>query len=223
MSLMVIAITVGGFAKSYYLGSYFHAPALPLTTRIHGAAFTAWVIFFLAQTMLVASHRTDVHRKLGWIGAALAAFMCVIAIKTAIMAVHAAVVCCNAELARGFLIVPVSDVIVFGILVGCAVAYRRDAIAHKRLMLLATLAILDAATGRWPLRIIQSGAWPYAYGHPRRHHPRRGCLRHCRPPAARARLRVRRSADRRRTRGARGHQVDACMESVREHLRRMTM
>jgi uncharacterized membrane protein len=28
-------------------------------------------------------------------------------------------------------------------------------------MLLATLAILDAATGRWPLRVIQ--AWPYAY------------------------------------------------------------
>jgi hypothetical protein len=163
MSLVVIAIAFAGFAKSYYLGAYFHAPALPLITKIHGAAFTAWVSLLLVQSTLVASHRTDMHRKLGWIGAALAAFMCVITIKTAIIAVHAAVVCCNAELARGFLIVPLADVIVFGVLVGFAVAYRRDPTTHKRLMLLATLAILDAATGRWPLRIIQSGAWPYAY------------------------------------------------------------
>lgn len=163
MSVVVIAITFAGFAKSYYLGSYFHAPALPLTTKVHGAAFTAWVALLLMQSTLVASGRTEIHRKLGWIGAALAAFMCVIAIETAIMAVHAAVVCCNAELARGFLIVPLSDVVVFGVLVGSAVVYRRDPSTHKRLMLLATLAILDAATGRWPLRIIQSGVWPYAY------------------------------------------------------------
>lgn len=98
MSLAAIAIMVAGFAKSYFLRSYFPNPQpLPLTTRIHGAAFTAWVVLLLVQSTLVASHRTDVHRKLGWIGAALAAFMCVIAVKTALMAVHAAVVCCNAE------------------------------------------------------------------------------------------------------------------------------
>ncbi len=163
MAVAVIAITFAGFAKSYYLGSYFHAPALSLTTRVHGAAFTAWVALLLAQSTLVAVRRTDIHRTLGWIGAALGAFMCVIAVKTALMAVHAAVVCCNAELARGFLIVPLADVIVFALFVGGAVLYRRDSGTHKRLMLLATLAILDAATGRWPLRVVQSGAWPYAY------------------------------------------------------------
>jgi len=163
MAVAVIAITFAGFAKTYYLGSYFHAPALSWTTRVHGAAFTAWVALLLVQSTLVAARRTHIHRTLGWMGAALGAFMCVIAIRTAIVAVHAAVLCCNAELARGFLIVPLADVVVFAVLMGSAVLYRRDPTTHKRLMLLATLAILDAATGRWPLRIIQSGAWPYAY------------------------------------------------------------
>src|SRR6185295_3481667 len=54
-----------------------------------------------------------------------------------------------------------ADAVVFGVLVGYAVVNRRDTGTHKRLMLLATLVILDAATGRWPLRIIQ--AWPYTY------------------------------------------------------------
>lgn len=73
---------------------------------MHGAAFTAWVLLLLTQSTLVAAHRTDIHRKLGWIGAALAVFMAGIAVRTALVAVHAAVVCCNADAARGFLIIP---------------------------------------------------------------------------------------------------------------------
>jgi len=162
MSLAALAIMFAGFAKTYFLRPYFINPQpLPLTTQIHGAAFTAWVVLLLAQSTLVAAHRTDIHRKLGWLGAALAAFMAIIAVNTAVVSVHAAVVCCDAELARGFLIVPFADVIVFAVLVGSAIVYRRDSATHKRLMLLGTLAILDAATGRWPLRIVQ--AWPYAY------------------------------------------------------------
>jgi len=162
MSLAVIAITFAGFAKSWFLRPYFDNPrALALTIQIHGAAFTAWVVLLLAQTTLVAVHRTDVHRKLGWIGAALAVFMCAIAVKAAILATHRDVLCCNADAARGFFIVPVADVAVFAVLVGCAVAWRRDPATHKRLMLLATLSILDAATGRFPLRAIQTS--PYAY------------------------------------------------------------
>ena len=98
MSVAVIAMTFAGFAKTWFLRPYFENPqALPLTTRLHGAAFTAWVLLLLVQTTLVAAHRTDIHRKLGWIGAGLASFMVVIAVWTAITAVHAAVVCCDAE------------------------------------------------------------------------------------------------------------------------------
>jgi hypothetical protein len=161
MSLAALAIMFAGFAKTWFLRSHFHPEPLTLTVRLHGAAFTAWVLLLLVQTTLVSARRTDIHRKLGWIGTGLAAFMMVIALDAAVIAVHAAVVCCNADLARAFLLIPIADVIVFGALVGCAVIYRREPGTHKRLMLLATLAILDAATTRWPLQFIQTSKYGY--------------------------------------------------------------
>jgi hypothetical protein len=49
-----------------------------------------------------------------------------------------------------FLAVPLFDVVLFGGFVATAVARRRDAQAHKRWMLLATVNLLAAAIARWP-------------------------------------------------------------------------
>jgi hypothetical protein len=50
---------------------------------------------------------------------------------------------------RAFLSIPLGDMITFAALVGAAVALRRRADAHKRLMLLATITILTAAVARF--------------------------------------------------------------------------
>jgi hypothetical protein len=47
--------------------------------------------------------------------------------------------------------------LIFGILVGCAFYYRRKIDIHKRLILLATIAILPAAVARIPLTFIETG------------------------------------------------------------------
>jgi hypothetical protein len=41
--------------------------------------------------------------------------------------------------------------LVFGTLVALAIVYRQHAETHKRLMLLATISLLDAAVARWPV------------------------------------------------------------------------
>jgi hypothetical protein len=53
-----------------------------------------------------------------------------------------------------FLIVPLGDMLVFGILVGAALYYRRRLDIHKRLMLLAAAAMLPPAIARIPLSVI---------------------------------------------------------------------
>jgi hypothetical protein len=45
-------------------------------------------------------------------------------------------------------VIPLASVVVFSILVGLGLYYRRRADAHKRFMLLATIALLPAALGR---------------------------------------------------------------------------
>jgi hypothetical protein len=50
---------------------------------------------------------------------------------------------------------------VFVVLVGSALYYRRRPETHKRLMLLATISILDAATARWPFTFVTASTWAY--------------------------------------------------------------
>jgi hypothetical protein len=71
MSLAAVATTFFGFARTYFLRSHFQTQPLPTLLKIHGAIFTGWIVLFLAQTTFVAARRTDIHRKLGWVGAVL--------------------------------------------------------------------------------------------------------------------------------------------------------
>ena len=48
--------------------------------------------------------------------------------------------------------------LLFGLFVGLAVAWRRDSGSHKRLMLLATINLLEAAFVRFPIELITNGA-----------------------------------------------------------------
>lgn len=145
-----------GFAPTYYLGFFGGGPSATITgepftalVHLHGALFSAWVVLFVAQTALIASHRVAVHRRLGVAGAAIATAMIV---AGTVLAVDTA--------ARGsapagmdplaFLAIPVFDMIVFAILIAAALAHRRDRETHKRLMLLAYIGIIVPAIARLP-------------------------------------------------------------------------
>jgi hypothetical protein len=161
MSLVMAAVVFAGFARTYFLRSFFHPEPLAPLVKLHGLIFTAWIVLFIGQTTLVAARRTDVHRRLGWLGAGLAAALIVVAWFTALAAVRHAVQVGDAEAARAFLAIPIGDIIVFATLIGAAFVYRRASATHKRLMLLGTLTILDAAIQRWPLHFIQTTTWGY--------------------------------------------------------------
>lgn len=73
------AVTVfAGFARTYYLRPFFDPKPLVTILHLHGLVFTSWVVLLVVQTALVAKRRTDVHRRLGVAGAALAALMVVV-------------------------------------------------------------------------------------------------------------------------------------------------
>jgi hypothetical protein len=53
-----------------------------------------------------------------------------------------------------FLVIPLGDILMFSILVAAGFYYRRQSETHKRLMLLATIAILAPAIARLPFAFI---------------------------------------------------------------------
>lgn len=155
MAAALVVTVFAGFARTYYLRPYFDAASLPPLLHLHGVVFTSWLVLLLAQTALVAAGRTDIHRRLGVAGVVLAALMVCVGVATAVIRAKAAEVPPGSPSPLVFLTIPLGDMVVFGTLVGAGFYFRRRADAHKRLMLLATIAILPAATARLPFAFIQ--------------------------------------------------------------------
>ncbi len=150
MSFAMVAAVFIGFSRSYYLKSAYDTPQLPLLFHVHGLLFTGWMLLLIAQTGLVAMRRTPVHRRLGVAGGVLALLMTVAAGAMTIDLARRSVGAAPNDAALAFVIVPFFSVIVFPILVGTALFYRRQSEIHKRLMLLATLEIATAGVARIP-------------------------------------------------------------------------
>src|SRR5882724_11694678 len=75
MAILIFATVFLGFARTYFLAGVFHAPLPNILIHLHGAAFSSWIALLITQTSLVSAGRTDIHRRLGLLGFALASFM----------------------------------------------------------------------------------------------------------------------------------------------------
>ena len=155
MAVAFLFIVFAGFARTYYLRPYFVTTPLQPLLHLHGVVFSAWIILLLVQTALVAAKRTPTHRRLGVAGGVLAALMVLVGTLTAIIRAKVVEVPPGSASPLVFLTIPLGDMLVFAILVGAGFYYRRRADYHKRLMLLATIAILPAAVARLPFDFIQ--------------------------------------------------------------------
>jgi hypothetical protein len=146
--LMVLAVFVG-FSRSYYLKELYGTPTLPTLFHVHGLLFTSWMALLVVQTGLVATRRTPVHRRLGVAGGVLAFAMTVAAMAMTVDLARRSAGAPN-DIGLAFTIVPFFTVIVFPVLVGIALLYRRQPEIHKRLILIATLELVTAGVARIP-------------------------------------------------------------------------
>lgn len=155
----IVLTAFGGFARTYYLKGAFGTPSLSALVHAHAAVMSAWVILFVTQTRLIAARRTDLHRRLGVIGAVLMALIVAIGVPTAIESARRGMTIPGMSPLM-FLVLPLGTVFVFAILAGFAIFYRRRSDFHKRLMLLATLSILTPAIARIPWETFRAAGPP---------------------------------------------------------------
>jgi hypothetical protein len=150
MAIAATIVVFAGFAPTYYLKAAFGAPPLPPLLHAHGLIFTSWIALFVVQTRLIAARRTPLHRRLGVLGALLAVAMLIVGTLAAIASARRGFTPPGGPPPLTFLIIPLGDLLVFGVLVSAAIYFRRQSQTHKRLMLLATLALLTPAIARLP-------------------------------------------------------------------------
>ena len=153
---MVVALLVtafAGFARTYYLAGLYRAKLPAPIVHVHAVLQSGWMILLLVQMLLVSAKRVDLHRKLGIAGFVLAAAMVPVAVMVAANELHRSA--SFGEAALSFSLVPVWEVCNFAVLAGSAFALRRNPAAHKRLIVLATSAMMPAAVSRIPVHLIR--------------------------------------------------------------------
>lgn len=160
MALVLAAMVVVGFWPSYfgplvggtYTGSWvFH---------VHGAIFLGWMGLFAAQVALVSTGHTRLHRRLGMFGIGYGVLLLLVGLAVSVYApvIHIRSGAWDLDAAASFLMLPLGDMALFAGLFGAAIRYRRQPEVHKRLMLLATVAIVFAAVSR---RIPYEQPWTF--------------------------------------------------------------
>jgi hypothetical protein len=155
---IAFAITVfAGFSRSYFLKAYFGTPELSRLVHLHGLLFTSWVLFFLLQTTLVATGRTYLHRRMGVAGGVLATLVLIVGTVTAIHRAKTGVSPIPGVPVLSFIAIPLFDMLLFAILVGTALYFRRQLEWHKRLMTLSMIAIIPAPIARLHFPLIPAG------------------------------------------------------------------
>jgi hypothetical protein len=164
MAAAVLLVVLLGFGpRSYFVpftGAVREKP-FSWVALLHIALFSSWVLLLISQIALVSARRTKLHMKLGIAALVLAPTM----IISAVLLVLGLIASDPAMPvgARSAFLISLVDLVAFGGLVYAAMRSRRNPAAHKRLMLLATIALLGAtAIARMPLPDLGLGLGRYS-------------------------------------------------------------
>jgi hypothetical protein len=154
MAVLIALVVFVGFARTYFLASYFHAkPLAAPIVHVHAAVFTGWILLLLAQTSLAASGNVAVHRRLGLVGMGLAPLVFVLGIIVAREMLGRLSGVPGIDATRIYA-VALSEIAGFALPVFFALRLRRRPDYHKRLILIGTIAMMTAGFGRWPLKLL---------------------------------------------------------------------
>jgi hypothetical protein len=151
MSLLIAAVVLYGFSGTVGNKLIQANPRRPILLWVHAVLFSSWVAFYILQSVLVRIRKVKLHRTFGWAGAALGTSMVVIGFWVAVVMARFDTIRLHRPNRDAFLIVPLFDIVAFGIFLGLAILWRAYPERHRRLILIATCALTGAAFGRIPI------------------------------------------------------------------------
>jgi hypothetical protein len=149
MAILLCLVVFIGFSPTYFRAGMLRAPLPAPILHVHGAAFTLWMALYLVQSALISGRRVAWHRSLGTIAFCLPPIMIVLGVIAAIDALGRKVMIGPLDPAVS-LSIPLLGIACFAIVIFAAWRTRRQPDSHKRLIVLATFSLAEAAFGRFP-------------------------------------------------------------------------
>lgn len=154
MAVAFAVIAFAGFARTYVIPVATNSFTGSAMVHVHGLLFLGWTILFAVQARLVERRRVDLHRALGLLGISFATAMLFMGVALVVRGLEYGVAAGNAAAAQMLAIIPLSQITLFVAFFAAAIANLRRPETHKRLMMLATVNLLQAAIARFFLMVI---------------------------------------------------------------------
>lgn len=157
MAAAMAAAAFLGFAPTFWLPMTQGLSERIAVIALHAALFYGWNFFLIYQGWLVAAGKTPRHRDVGMIGVSLATAMVIIGALAALNSEKRGIAAGYASPSEAFLIVPLAALFTFAVLVTAAIMNVRNSEWHKRLLVVATAVILEAAVARLYITFVVMG------------------------------------------------------------------
>jgi hypothetical protein len=153
LGVLIIGISVAGFWESYFGPLAYGTLDAHWVIDLHAGIYTTWLFLFLGQAALIYRGRVRSHQMVGrYVGIGWGAGMLAIGLF-ATLAVIVPGVGRDHEVGNyaPSLLLSLGDLVTFGGFFVAGVLWRRRPAVHKRLMVLATVALLGAPVARLDL------------------------------------------------------------------------
>ena len=155
---------ITGFGLDMARDAAKHPLNYPLIVHFHAAVFVGWLVLLTVQLVLIRRGDYRLHMRLGWLALAMVVLMMILGPATVLYVDRVDYATLDPS-APPFMSTQFTNVIGSCVLILCGVALRKHAAAHKRLMLMGTVALTEPGFSRFlfePLYgLFHDGVWPY--------------------------------------------------------------
>ncbi len=149
MAWLFVVVAVTGFAPRSLAIVTGLMPLPPLVVHLHAAVMASWVTLLAVQATLSLTGRMDLHRKWGLASLVVAPLVLTALIAVTIVRQNDAHGTPGGPIVNNILFLQIRSIVLFPVFFVWALRARRtDPQTHKRMILLATLMLLDAAIAR---------------------------------------------------------------------------
>ena len=147
--ISILLVVLAGFWKTYF-GLFPGLGAWPVVIHWHAVVLLAWFGVLITQPMLIRAKRFGAHRVLGRLSYGLVPVVMVSMLGASRNQFVRFAGHVPDHQNRADLFIPLSQTLLFGLLYGLAMVYRRQTPAHLRYIVASSLVFLSPALGRLP-------------------------------------------------------------------------
>lgn len=149
-------LMLAGFVPELISRSSGNVRPYPLVIHAHAIVFFGWLVFLASQVALVRTGNIAWHRRMGIVGIGLAVAVIIFGPAAALTQQFAHV----ARQPPHFLAIQIVSIVGFAGFITAGLLFRRQAAAHKRLMIIGTLSLIGAGFGR-VIRLVTGAPPPF--------------------------------------------------------------